>query len=193
MVEATPIRIGLKGLNRDRARRRRRERSFEGGRLSRKWNDLDRGDHVAIRDGPKARQCRDGDRLIDRIDPVDRLGLNDRQPGLSAKRLTRPVNGGEQRRCWPARRLASFRAASFSSMSPGSSRAATTHFTPSRTKSQPSLARENVALLVRNAINPNAMRKDGALGLLDRRWAEFHALRSHCVTAFCAAKRRSLR
>ena len=44
-----------------------------------------------------------------------------------------------------------------------------------RAKSQPPLVRENVALLVRDAVNPNAMRKDGALGLLDRRQAEFHA------------------
>ena len=44
-----------------------------------------------------------------------------------------------------------------------------------RTKSQLPLASENVALFVRDPVNPNAMRKDGALGFLDWRWAEFHA------------------
>ena len=48
-------------------------------------------------------------------------------------------------------------------------------FHAGRIKSQPPLARENVALFERDAINPHAMRKDGALGLLDWRLAEFHA------------------
>ena len=45
----------------------------------------------------------------------------------------------------------------------------------SRIKSQLPLARENFTLLVRDAVNPHAMRKDGALSLLDWRRAEFHA------------------
>ena len=45
----------------------------------------------------------------------------------------------------------------------------------SRTKRQLPLAGEDIALFVRDAVNPHAMRKDGALGLLDWRQAEFHA------------------
>ena len=44
-----------------------------------------------------------------------------------------------------------------------------------RTKRQLPLARENVALFVCDAVNPNAMRKDSALGLFDWRLAEVHA------------------
>ena len=38
-----------------------------------------------------------------------------------------------------------------------------------RAKRQLPLARENVALFERDAVNPHAMRQDGALGLLDWR------------------------
>ena len=60
-------------------------------------------------------------------------------------------------------------------MSPGSSRAATTHFTPAEPRARPPLARENVALLEGDAVNPHGMRQHRALGLLDWRRAEFHA------------------
>ena len=45
----------------------------------------------------------------------------------------------------------------------------------SRIKSQLPLASENVALFVRDPINPHAMREDRALCLFDWRRAEFHA------------------
>src|SRR5579871_2125573 len=40
---------------------------------------------------------------------------------------------------------------------------------------RPALACKGVALLERDAVDPDAMREDRALGLLDGRWAEFHA------------------
>ena len=80
--------------------------------------------------GSIAGQRRHRDRLVDRIDPVDRVGVDDRKPGAVGEQIDAAGERRRARRFWPARRSASLSAASFSPTSPGSSRAAMTLFTP---------------------------------------------------------------
>ena len=96
-------------------------------------------------------------------------------PAISANRLTRPVNGrGATQMCAGEtlgelqRRLVFIDVARLEPRRHDALHAG-------RHERQLPLAGDNVALLERDSVNPNAMREDGALGLLDRRRAEFHA------------------
>ena len=96
-------------------------------------------------------------------------------PAVRANRLTRPVNGAEQRRFAPARRLASMSAASFSPTSPCLEARRHDARHARRRQRSPALAGQGVALLELGAVDPHPVRENRALGFLDWRQAEFHA------------------
>jgi hypothetical protein len=163
-------------LNRNRGRwAQRRERSLERSGGSCKRNDLDGRDHVAIGDCPIWRQGRDGDRLVDRIDFVDGLGPDDRQPRRLGEQVdpSRERRGAAQIHAGEAlgereRRLV---LADVSMLEPRRNDA----LNGRRRQSQPALVGEDVALLELSAVDPHPVRENGSLGFLDRGWAEFHA------------------
>ena len=59
----------------------RRDSGLERRAVGRKRDDLDGGDHVAIGDRSAVGQRGDGDGFVDRVDSVDRGGIEDREPG----------------------------------------------------------------------------------------------------------------
>ena len=96
-------------------------------------------------------------------------------PAVSANRLTRPVNGAEQRRFAPARRVGEHQRRLVLADVSGLQARRNDARHARRRQRQPALAGEKVALLERSAVDPHPVRENGALGFLDRGRAEFHA------------------
>ena len=121
------------------------------------------------------RQGRGSDRLVDGVEPVDSVGVDDREP----RNFSEQIDPSSERR-----RAAQMRAGEtlgklkrrviLADVAVLQARRQNTR-RARRRQCEPALAGQGVALLEREAVNPDRVRENGALSLLDWRWAEFHA------------------
>ena len=124
-----------------RLRSEDRKRAIENLAGYRERNHLDRRQHLALAYRSRTRQGRDGQRLVDGVEPIDIQRRDEKQTvgrredvAASGKWRAHPARGG------PASACAAACAASSSATSPASIRAPMTSPTPSRSRSATSAA-----------------------------------------------------
>ena len=119
-----------------------------------------------------ARYCgkrRDGDRLVDRVEPIDGLAVDDRQPRRFRKQVDPPR---ERRRATQIRARQALgerkRRLILADVAMLETRRNDARHARRRQR-PPALAGDGVALLELSAVDPHPVRENGALGLLDWR------------------------
>ena len=137
-------------------------------------DDLDGGDHVLGLDHRVGRQGRKRDGLVDEVETLDRVAVDDAEAGGIGRKLARPVKARPRLTFAPASGRATASAASFSTMSPGSSRA-TTLSRPADASAATSASVSTRPFFRVAVAELEAVRQDRARRLGERHVAELHA------------------
>ena len=115
-------------------------------------NDLDGRDHVALLDRPMRGQGGDGDRLVDRVEPVDRRAVDDGKPRGLGEQVD-PSGEGRRGSCARKPHRRAERAASSSPTSPDRDARRRRSVTPAALSMLRLFGRDDVALLQDESID----------------------------------------